>query len=1394
MADGFDNPGGRREWFHRMLRGHAGAPPRGSFLAASRRRREIQRQQRARALTAEAPSGTGANWVPLGPSAIPQGQASGNPVVSGRITALAVGPGGTRVYAGSANGGVWMTEDAGASWSPLDEYAVSPSHVAGWDADSLAVGSLAVQFGATRANDRIFVGTGEDNGNSDAYYGIGIKYSSDGGSTFSLEAPNLANAQAARIAIDPDNPNRVFAATTFGLYLRPDPLPNPPNWTPVVTGVCVTDVIIVGTTAQGNKAYYCAYCEYPGQPAARGIYTSTDGVNWGNPIALLPNASRIALAGSQTNPPVVYALGSDYALYRADGATTGFKAVSGVPADLVNAGQGFYDLVVAVDPKDADTVYLAGAAFQTNNTYDLALYRCTILNGNSASPSLYAKYFGIGAHPDAHALEFATNADGTHDPNIVWIGTDGGPFAYTPGPGSDLANFSKTGRSNFRARNIGLNITQLTYLDHRPDTDAVVYAGCQDNGTVRYIGEAAWSEAPRGDGGGIAVDPNDPLQVMRQYTNAALFRCSDGGLDNDSWTIVPFPPYLDRPWSVPPALPATPGQWENNWTGFYAPIRACADGSSRTLAAFGTFRLWITTDWGDTWTTPSGGNPIASGDLATDSLTTGHAPVTALAFASATRIYVATASYAAADNGIWRYDRNGTWPNFTWTKTPIALPQVTNANGQQITPYVLALCVHDAPAGSFYIGIGGHQVDHLWYYDGSAWSNAGNNGLGRTDLDVPVHTVVVDPAHPANVYVGTSVGVWKGVKQATPATWTWTLYSDGLPESPVLDLAIHAKGRLLRAATHGRGAWEIPLDATSSHDPDIYVRANYADSGRMTSNGRQPWVNTVPDPVDPHTTASHSRSADIKVVPAAQTTFRMWNSSPYYFPSFMGPVDHVDFAQLDVTGAIEPNSWNQIFVQIHNRHPVPFAGNQIKVLVLLADMTGQNPPALPADYATRIAAGDFSNWLGNTGWRFQDDAASRWRTLAGNVSAYSPQILPFPVNVGSPPQLCVAVFVAVPGEPLVPGITDITQLAMKDKHVAYRIFQVNRTATCTQAGTATLPSGTHSATLLADGRVLIAGGLTFGGHNATRLAATQIYDPTANTWTPGANMNVARYMHTAIRLADDRVLVFGGFPNTTDAEISDPLVSGWTAVNPMRVPRRDASAVLLSDGRVFVTGGINQAPCEIFDPAQNTWTLLPNCVAPAVQKAVGLIGVPDFVFLFPSCQIFNLRTLTLTSMSQPQSNFLPSFTITALNTGEVLITAGGYNEMEPADASTYHSIKTMTCELYTPSRDSWRTIRTKFWTREMHSATRLQDGRVLFAGALTTGPNTTIIYDPANYIWVQSPPLAGPRIYHTATLMTDGRVLIAGGQKNYQGDQPAYGGELYTPPSKDAEVVLYGST
>ena len=224
MAQPPDNPFGRRAWFMRTRTGSDGRIARRLILQASQARHAIEPPRRPR--TAMMPRGAGANWNPLGPAVVRQGQASGSPLVSGRITSLAVGPGGTRVYCGSANGGVWYSPDGGDTWSALDEYAVVPTTgPQGRHADSLAVGALSVQFGAARGSDRIFVGTGEANGSADAYFGVGIKYSTDGGATFQLEGTNLASAQVFKIVIDPDDPGIcVWPPPRIGLFQRPKPV------------------------------------------------------------------------------------------------------------------------------------------------------------------------------------------------------------------------------------------------------------------------------------------------------------------------------------------------------------------------------------------------------------------------------------------------------------------------------------------------------------------------------------------------------------------------------------------------------------------------------------------------------------------------------------------------------------------------------------------------------------------------------------------------------------------------------------------------------------------------------------------------------------------------------------------------------------------------------------------------------------------------------------------------------------------------------------------------------------------------------------------------------------------------------------------------------------------
>ena len=549
-----DEQAERVRWFYSSRVDAEGKVPKGLIARASAQRRTMEKRM-AREAPLIAPGGPGSvNWTPLGPSVVAHGQASGSPAVNGRFTALAVGPGGPRIYAGAANGGVWFSGDDGMHWTPLDDYSTSPGFRSGMDADSLSVGAIAVQFMTDATQDVIYVGTGEpQSGGKDqpfvdvggSYFGVGVRYSASGGAaeTWNLEATNLAGHGFFKIVIDPADSTLVYAATTHGLYQRPTG-GSFTTWNQIngpftnINGAA-SDIIVAGTGA--NKRYYAAFW-------GDKVYSSSDGSNWAAKSGI-SGTGRIVLAAGENDPTVIYALdGGNGSLYRLDSGTNGnFQPVSGVPQALFFGNQGNYDIVLAVDPTDADTVYLGGDLTWDGN-WSLSFYKGTITggpgtytfpfnnandisNGDSSNVPNDPTWIGRGIHPDIHALAFATKLDGTHDGNIVWVGNDGGLFRSTTG-GS---------RGSFEARNTGMAVLEMTYIAQRADTDAVLFAGCQDNGTLRYWGEQAWYEAPQGDGGGVAFDPNNPYRVMRQYVNASLSISTDGGTSNN-WTPLNFPP------------------------------------------------------------------------------------------------------------------------------------------------------------------------------------------------------------------------------------------------------------------------------------------------------------------------------------------------------------------------------------------------------------------------------------------------------------------------------------------------------------------------------------------------------------------------------------------------------------------------------------------------------------------------------------------------------------------------------------------------------------------------------------------------------------------------------------------------------------------------------------
>jgi hypothetical protein len=1001
------------------------------YLNGSRQRHAIETPRRDGPPPPAPPGGaTSVNWTPIGPSVVAHGQATNNPPVSGRMTSITVGPSGTRAYAGAANGGCWFTADGGTTWVPLDDFIVSGATTAGGtEADSLATGAVAVRFGAAAATDLVYVGTGEPNGSADCYFGIGIRRSAAGGTpgTWTLEATNLAGRGIYKIVIDPDSTATVLAATTAGLFRRPAAAPFA-TWTQVTSTFVApnnfcTDLVVAGTGA--TKIYYCVF---QGDTA----YSSPDGITW-TALTGIPAAGRAALAVGQAAPTVAYALKEDGTLRRLVG--TAFQSVANVPPLFNIGGQGWYDIGVAVDP--AGAVYLMGDLVWDSN-WTLSLFKATVTGGpgtfsygfnaaNIGNPSADATYVGRNVHADGHGIAFALNAAGTAQvATDVWLATDGGIFRST----------SSGTIGTFVSRNVGLAVTEMSFFSQRPDTDAIVISGCQDNGNVRFWGEPAWFEAPQGDGGGVGIDPNDQYQVIRQYAGLGQYwqdsvtlmwfysssfdRCTDGGASG-VWSGLNFPPLTPSDVNQRNVF-----DFESARTGFYTPIAVTPTGVAGTMAAIGTHRVWLSTNWGTNWNTiPTNSNPyaLAAPSTAQDSLD--GTAIRSIEFASGTRLFAATS------NAVWRLDLAGG----VWTRTPI-----TTA-GLPAGHFITDLAVHNAAAGTFYVALGGGGLVHAWFFDGAAWQSAGPV-VGT--LDAPCHAIVVDPDNPNNVYLGSDVGVWKGTKTGA-TTWTWALYSQGLPEAAVTDLAAHRRARLLRAATHGRGVWEIQLDAVAGTEPELYLRVNTADTGRISGGSRFPWLEGAPDPRRKTFNVWHWQSPDIKV-----------RRPSLGGPTLSTPPDLLDFGfnvgdYVDTSNAetADQTGLNRIFIQVHNRANeramAPLLGTDVRVLLLLTDAAG-GLPALPADYRARIIAGDTTNWVSGTPWRFADPMTP-YRNLPGAVHARQTQVVFYDYNftaLGLPAghdHVCAAAFVttvSASDQLLAPGNTSLDSLTMIDRRVVHR--------------------------------------------------------------------------------------------------------------------------------------------------------------------------------------------------------------------------------------------------------------------------------------------------------------------------------------------------------------------
>lgn len=446
--------------------------------------------------TANATDAPAAGVIPATGRFVPQGPTN----IPGRVTGLArpAGGGPGTVLASMADGGLWLTRDAGAHWDAVAERIPTQ-----------ATGAIAADPVDPR---RWFLGTGEGNASGDNYGGIGLLRTADGGRTWA--ASNFFSGNIRCALVDPSNRDRVYACGNDGLYESGD---GGAYFTRVSGGLPdnqgATRVLIDPRDPNVRYAGIWSFI----------IHRSLDGGATWEPLQGVPQLrysgwgrTDIALCGS--NP--------DHLLFVAEdnGAGNAFLSTdAGQSWTWLNnappfcSGQCWYDISVAFAPDDCNTIYLGGVYGYISRDGGQSFTFAPPDVGSHADPT--------AVHVDHHAVLVGPGGE------VVW-GTDGGVYRST----DYGANWLDIGQ--------GLPSTQYYGVCGSDVAPGTLAGGTQDNGTHVRTNAAGWRWALGGDGGMCAISGN---RILGEYQLAAFQRSLDGGqtwLDATGGTGGEYKPWV----------------------------------------------------------------------------------------------------------------------------------------------------------------------------------------------------------------------------------------------------------------------------------------------------------------------------------------------------------------------------------------------------------------------------------------------------------------------------------------------------------------------------------------------------------------------------------------------------------------------------------------------------------------------------------------------------------------------------------------------------------------------------------------------------------------------------------------------------------------------------------
>jgi subtilisin-like proprotein convertase family protein len=701
------------------------------------------------------------NWTALGPAPLLGAQTPGSFNVAGRAAGLAVDPGNPDVvYVGTAGGGVWKTTNATAanpSWTPLTDNQASEF-----------IGCVTL---APSNSSIVYVGTGEEELRALSFYGKGVLKSTDAGATWTLLGNSVFDRTViGNIVVHPTNPNIVFAAIgnhgtdcnpaqATGVFRSTD---GGVTWTNLTTAISTTDdyTTLIRDPTDPNVMWTGVGTRLGS--AANGIYKTTNALaatpTWtlvsNLPFGSTVGRTRIAIAPS--NNQVLYVAMSDPAgnllkwYQSTNGGTSWIDRTSVTPG----TDRMWYSLNLLVDPTNANIVYWSG----TTN-----LLRST--TGGASWTAINSGADGKGPHVDHHG--FAMDSAG----RFLDV-SDGGAWRYTPSTNlwADL-NGTNTGRNASTA----LNTIQFMGIAISPTDPDFVIGGTQDNGLARFSDSLGWTLAEGGDGGDVIMDPFNSSQMWRANpvgsygASAYVRRSTDGG---NSWVSI-----VNGISSTSTAAAA-----------FYPPM--AADPGTPNRIFFGADVLYVSTNAGTNWTRLPG-----------DTFTFPHElRAIAVGPTSSSTIYVSCGASADGTANAYGADQLFVTTNdgVTWTdRTPQAggdyqkiVVDPTNSN------VAYAVNANFSPTG-----------DNIFRTTnaGQTWTS-----ISTTLIDAPFYDLVLDPGPTPSssddvLYAGGDQGVYR----STDLGATWSKFGNGLPISQVRDLEFAPQTKILAAATHGRGVWEI---------------------------------------------------------------------------------------------------------------------------------------------------------------------------------------------------------------------------------------------------------------------------------------------------------------------------------------------------------------------------------------------------------------------------------------------------------------------------------------------------------------------------------------------------------------------------------------------------------